>query len=533
MNVCMFVLNNCKYDTRVLKEARTLTDAGHDVRIMALLDEQSEPYEEINGFRIIRIALDPVNQRTIRAIMNTESYTASFILRPTLRWIVEQVVRLPIRAYRLLRLILRLPLWVCHLTKLRSTQHARKVEQPHGSPSHEIEQTPIATSHEIKQASKSDFHKLGLLILSSTQNIAHRIAWDVIWGITWSVRLRARTYLNRVLKVINRPFDRAFFWRDYWQRSWRAIRDEPADIYHCHDLNTLPVGYKAKRRVAGKLVYDSHELFAELHYFPRLERWILRLLEAFLIRRADAVITVNEFAAGELSRRYRINLPIVVRNCPPLARQDVEECNNSLRERLDLDGIVPIVIHVGIFNKSRGSETLVSAVPFMNDGVIVFLGWSNEETELKELVRCRGLDDRVFFAPPVAPGQVVTHISSAQVGVVLFRNFSLNHYYATPNKLWEYMNAGLPVVASNFPVLKAIVEDYHLGCTCNPEDPQDIANAINYILSDKSRYEGMKKNAMEAAKIFNWENESVRLLEVYTKFSQSADNRTASRAETW
>jgi len=81
-------------------------------------------------------------------------------------------------------------------------------------------------------------------------------------------------------------------------------------------------------------------------------------------------------------------------------------------------------------------------------------------------------------------------------------------------------------VTSNFPALKAIVEDYHLGCTCNPEDPQDIANAINYILSDKSRYNEMKKNALEAAKIFNWENESLGLLEVYMKFNQSADVRT-------
>jgi glycosyltransferase involved in cell wall biosynthesis len=514
----MFVLNNCKYDTRVLNEARTLADAGHNVRIIAILDEQSEPYEEINGFRIVRIALDPVNRRAIGAIMDAERYAGSFILRPILRLIV--------------RLIAEVPVWAYHRMKRRSARFPRRVEQPRGSASREIEETSTATSHEIKQPSKSAFHKLGLRILSCAQNVAWHIAWDVIWGITWSIRGRARTHLNRVLQAINRPFDTAFFFRDYWQRSWRAIRDEPADIYHCHDLNTLPVGYKAKRRTAGKLVYDSHELFAELHYFPRLERWILRLLEAFLIRCTDAVITVNEFAARELSRRYRIGLPVVVRNCPPLARQINEGCNGSLREWLGLDDTVTIIVHVGIFKKSRGSEKLVSAAPFLNDGVIVFLGWSNEEAELKELVRSRGLEDRVFFATPVAPGQVVTHISSAQVGVVLFRNFSLNHYYATPNKLWEYMNAGLPVVASNFPVLKAIVEDYRLGCTCNPEDPQDIANAINYILSDRSRYEEMKKNALEAAKIFNWENESVRLLEVYMKFSQSADDRTASPAWT-
>jgi glycosyltransferase involved in cell wall biosynthesis len=295
----------------------------------------------------------------------------------------------------------------------------------------------------------------------------------------------------------------------------------------------LPVGYKAKRRKAGKLVYDSHELFTELHYIPWLERSIFRLLERYLIRRADAVITVNEFAARELSIRYGISLPVVVKNCPPLARQSNEWRNGSLRRRLGLDDTVPIVVHVGIFNRSRGSEKLISAVPFLNDGVIVFLGWSNEEAELKELVRCWGLEDRVFFAPPIAPDQVVAHISSAQVGVVLFRNFSLNHYYATPNKLWEYMNAGLPVVASNFPVLKAIVEGYRLGCTCDPEYPRDIANAINYVLLDKSRYEEMRKNALEAAKTFNWENESRKLLEIYARLSHLADDKIVLPPGAW
>jgi glycosyltransferase involved in cell wall biosynthesis len=122
---------------------------------------------------------------------------------------------------------------------------------------------------------------------------------------------------------------------------------------------------------------------------------------------------------------------------------------------------------------------------------------------------------------------VVGYISSAQVGVVPFLNVSLNHYYATPNKLWECMNAGLPIVSSNFPALKAIVEGYRLGCTYDPEYTRDLANAINYVLSDECRYEEMKKNALEAAKIFNWENESKKLLEVYRRLSKSADDRTA------
>jgi glycosyltransferase involved in cell wall biosynthesis len=403
MKVCMFVLNNCKYDTRVLKEARTLTEAGHDVRIIAVLDEDTEPYEEKDGFRIIRVTRKRIRYRVLQAI-------------------------------------------------------------------------------------------LGRKVLAA-------------------------------LAVFNRPL----VFGEYCYRSWKVVKHEPADVYHSHDLTTLPVGYMAKRRANGKLVYDSHELFTELHYVPRIERPIFRFVERRLVQRADAVITVNEFAAGELSERYGIGLPGVVMNCPPLAKQSGEQYNSSIRESLGLGDAVPIIVHVGLFSKSRGSEKLVSAVPFLNHGVIVFLGWGAgaEEIELKELVRQKGLEDKVLFVPPVAPEEVVGYISSAQAGVVLFRNVSLNHYYATPNKLWECMNAGLPVVSSNFPALKAIVEGYRLGKTCDPEDPKDIAAAINWVLADKKRYEKMRRNALKAAKIFNWENESRKLLEVYRRLSKHADDRTA------
>jgi len=341
--------------------------------------------------------------------------------------------------------------------------------------------------------------------------------------------LWVRRILYRVPRAALRPFARPLTYWDYYSRSWQAVKHEPADIYHSHDLNTLPGGYIAKRRTGGKLVYDSHELFATLHYIPRVERFISRFVERYLIHRTDAVITVNEFAAEELSRRYGIGLPVVVRNCPPLARQGDEQYNSSLRESLGLDDTVPIIVHVGKFARAKGSEKLVSAVPFIPTGVVVFLGWGAvaEEIYLKELVKRKGLEDRVLFAPPVAPDQMVGHISSAQVGVMPLLDFGLNHYYATPNKLWECIGAGLPVVSSNFPSFKSIIEGYRLGCTCDPEYPRDIANAINYVLSDECRYEEMKKNALKAAKIFNWENESKNLLEVYRRLSQRADDRTA------
>jgi glycosyltransferase involved in cell wall biosynthesis len=482
MKVCMFVLNNCERDSRVLKEARTLTDVGHDVRIIAILDKDTEPYEEREGFRIIRVALDPVTDRIARAIMRAEDSAYRLAIRPA-AWSYHQIRRL-------------------------SGLFRRSAEPADVLVRHKSDEPSTAVPHEAEQPPTSVSHNVG--------------------GLVWLAHRRLRLSLYRILGSASRPLDRPLRLLDYCGRSWMVIKGEPADVYHSHDLDTLLAAYVAKRRTGGRLVYDSHELFTEQRYIPRVERLLFRLVERFLIHRVDAVVTVNAFVANELSKRYRIGPPLVVMNCSPLARQSGKQDGSSLRRALGLDDAVPIIVHVGKFNSDRGSEKLVSAVPCLKRGVIVFLGWSDKEGGLRELVSEKGLAGRVFFAPPVAPDHVVSHIRSAQVGVMPFLDLGLSYYYATPNKLWECIGAGLPIVCSDFPAVKSIVEGYHLGRTCNPEDPADIAAAINWVLADRGRYEEMKANALEAAKIFNWENESRKLLDVYRQLDRGADHRMAS-----
>lgn len=449
MKICMFLLNNCKRDSRVLKEAKSLTDAGHDVKIIAVMDKESEPYEERDGFRIIRVDRNPIHYRTFTASRKTPVFLLPFLgIILMLRW-VSRLFVFPFK--------------------------------------------------QVRRSKKRPLSKL------------YR---------------RIKQYYNIRLKALMAVFYRAFTLIDYYYRSWQVVKDEPADIYHSHDLTTLPAGYLAKKRTGGKLIYDSHEIFTELHYVRPVERVIFRFMERYLIRRADAVVTVNEFAAMELSKRYRVGLPTVVMNCPPKPIQGDKQCAISLRERLDLNDTVPIIVHIGLLSKARGSEKLISAVPFLNSGVVAFLGWGTEENDLKELTKQKGLENRVFFALPVEPDRVVEHISSASIGVVPLLNVSLNHYYATPNKLWECISAGLPLVTSNFPALSAIVDGYCLGKTCNPEDPEDIAAAINWVLSDKMRYEEMRKNVLKAARMFNWENESTKLMAIYRRMYYNRNNQS-------
>lgn len=388
----MFVTNSCKYDTRVLKEAATLTSAGYDVRIIATLDEETECYEEKDGFRIIRVPNAPGLRRLLKKTL---------IIRPFVSLL-----------YRSLALL------------------------------------------------------------------------------------------------------------DYCRCSWKVVKGEPADIYHSHDFTGLPIGYYAKRKLGGKLVYDSHELFTEIFGLGFFTKRILRLIEKFLIHRADEVITVNNSIAMELSKRYKIELPHVIMNCPPKSQPSKQGAAASLRKRLGLNKETPVVLYHGGFAPGRGLENLILSAKYLNKGKIVMMGQGKIEQVLKDLANKIQLGDKVLFAEPVLPHEVAGQVAEASIGVSLTRNVCLNNFFSTPNKFFDYLIAGIPVVTSDFPELKRITEEHNLGKTCNPEEPRDIAAAINWVLGDKQRYQQLRANATKAAKLFNWEIEAKKLLEIYHRLAK-------------
>ncbi|MFC2013066.1 glycosyltransferase family 4 protein [Chloroflexota bacterium] len=429
MKVWMFVFNNCKYDARVLREAKTLAEDGHDVKIAAILDQDTEPAEERDGFRIIRVN------------------------------------RLPI---------------------------------------------DVSAAHNEGKHISPDNNTTAILFRLFYQPLRRRIHLAYFW---------AKNNLHGLLRIPLIVIYRSLSFFKYYRNSWELVRKEPADVYHCHDLDTLFLGYIAKRRHGGKLVYDVHELTTELAYIPHYEKPVWRVLEQFMIKRADAVIATGRYREEYLSKKYGIPSPTEILNCPLVSSEPYPD--NSLRKELGLlDSSVPIILYAGGYSHGRGLQNLVRAVPYLTRGVVVLMGWGALEQKLRNMVREKGLERKVLFLKPVPPDKLVRYIASATLGVVIYQFTSLNNYYATPNKLYEYINAGLPVVSSNFPALKEIIEGYEFGKTFDPEEPQSIAAAINWILADEQRYTRMRKKALEAASTFTWEREAIKLRELYQGLSQ-------------
>lgn len=331
---------------------------------------------------------------------------------------------------------------------------------------------------------------------------------------------RARGVLESLRAAGNLAFVRIALPADlfkYWRRAHRVATKQPADVYYAHDLDTLPVAYLASRRSGAGLVYDSHELYVERSLSPRRTRVALGVwtwMEARLIRRASRVITVGDGIAEELSRRYGVPRPAVVRNVPALPPAAEPP---DLRAKLDLLRELRIVLYLGGFAPNRGLEQLIEATARIPEIALVALGYGQPLYVSALRARAEGLGaaGRVRFAGPVQPEEVVTHAAGADIGACLIQDTGFSYYNSLPNKLFEYLAAGLPVVGSDFPGIGGLVRDHDVGVLCRPDDPEAVASAIRELLGDPERLDQRRANARAAARVLNWGTESRRLLEVF------------------
>jgi glycosyltransferase involved in cell wall biosynthesis len=304
----------------------------------------------------------------------------------------------------------------------------------------------------------------------------------------------------------------------YVRSALRQLRPGGPAVFVAHDLITLPVGWLAKRRHGGRLVYDSHELYTEHDAGAlggRLARRRWRALESRLIRDADHVITVCDSIADELARRYGVPRPTVIRNVPRRPGEFVPGLD--LRERLGIPPELALVLYLGGLTRNRGLEQLIEAAELLPECAVVMLGPSAPDYSgrLEGLVARHGLGHRVHVLGPVEPDRVIGTAGSADVGVTFIQNVGLNNYFSLPNKLFEYVHAGLPVVTSAFPELERVVLGCDIGVTCDPADPATIARAIGELLHDGERRARMSANARAAATDLSWEAEGRRYVGLF------------------
>ena len=334
---------------------------------------------------------------------------------------------------------------------------------------------------------------------------------------------------------VRRALPAALYRLAFFASFVRAIRAQRPDVVHAHDAAMLLPGLVGARVVGARLVYDSHELATSVPYRDRAWAWFVASIERLAIRRAAAVITVSDGIADELVARYRLRRrPTVLRNVSALAPRRIrvaQSCHSQLPAtrvddlpegsggglRAHVGAAASIVLHQGAPAVDRGCEALIGALAHLPSKVhVVFLG-SGEPAfaaELVELAQRLGVEDRVRLVDSVGLDQLLAWTREADVGVALLEDTCLNHRLALPNKLFEYVAAGVPVVVSDLPELRRIVDHYNIGWTATPGDPRAIAEAISRALDERDDprlHEGLARAAAELC----WSEESRRLTEVY------------------
>lgn len=293
----------------------------------------------------------------------------------------------------------------------------------------------------------------------------------------------------------------------------RAAACRP-DAIHAHDAAMLLPGLLAARRAGARLVYDSHELATGVPYRSGAWAAVVAGAERLGVPRADAVIAVSDGIAAELQERYGLHeRPTVVRNLPDLPPPGAAPAPD-LRRELGL-GDAPLLLHQGAAAAGRGCETLLRALALLPGPHLLFLGAAGPDAaRLGAVAEGCGVAARTHFAGPVPPEALLSHTAQADVGVSLLEDSCDNHRLALPNKLFEYVAAGLPVVVSDLPEAARLVRERRIGYPADPADPGSVAAALRTALAQRSD-EGLRGRLAEAGAELSWEREKRRLLAVY------------------
>jgi glycosyltransferase involved in cell wall biosynthesis len=288
-----------------------------------------------------------------------------------------------------------------------------------------------------------------------------------------------------------------------------------ADVYVSNDLDTLLPAFLCSQMQDRKLVYDAHELWTDQfigsdHWIDGYPAWLLSLLndmEQRLIKYCDATLTVNEFIAREMENRYGAR-PNVILNLPKLNEHLEPHAPNKIKT----------VLYQGAYGPGRGLENVLHACHYLHHDVRISLrGYGAFESKLRQIAKSEKISN-CRFEQPVAQDDAIAAASSADVGVVPYLPLNLNNYYTSPNKLFDYIQAGLAVVASDVPYLREIITKYHIGYVFDPTDIKSMAQAIN-MATRPATLKRLRKNVLNIRPLFCWENEEEKYLAIFKGLS--------------
>ena len=287
-------------------------------------------------------------------------------------------------------------------------------------------------------------------------------------------------------------------------------------VIHAHDFTALPIAFLIAKIMKIPLVYDSHELWSESEHenYPKFIIKLAYFLEKLFAKRADRIITVSDTINHYLQKYFNNQRISTVRNIPSYT---FEGESHILREKYFIPGDVPIFIYVGSLSQERGVDLILIALSKITnlEFKFVFLGNGPYSVKMREYIEKHNLTSNVILSSAVPQNDLIKYIKSADIGVHAIPNTCLNHDYCLPNKLFEYIHAGVGVLCTGLTEMSHLIKTYQIGMTFKDKNPEDLAEKIIYLIKNKEEVNKYKRNAQRLAESLTWENEFQRLKLVY------------------
>ncbi len=325
-------------------------------------------------------------------------------------------------------------------------------------------------------------------------------------------RLPGSLPVQRQYKTIrfSLPFKKNFgFYASYNIRLFIHLLSHHYNFYVANDLDTLPACAMARLFTRHPVALDYHELYTEM---PELiqtpfQRKCWLLLEKIFFKVSAVRYTVSQLIACELNNRY--HLPVaVIRNLPfPFDRNQVSPALSANGRK--------IILYQGVLNVGRGLEMVIKAMHFIENAVFVIIGEGDIEADLKALVQTDKLEGKVIFTGKIPFENLHAYTLSATLGISLEEDRGINYRYALPNKLFDYIQAGIPVLVSDLPEMRAIVEQYKVGEILKSRNITEFAKQVKDIIENEDKLSYYRSMTETASIELNWEKEKLKLLEIY------------------
>jgi len=284
----------------------------------------------------------------------------------------------------------------------------------------------------------------------------------------------------------------------------KAIYQKP-DLVHCHDTLALPLGVVVKLFTRARLVYDAHELESDRNGLARVQSWLTLQAERLLWRFVDALIVVSPSIDAWYQDKIGPKPSAIILNSPMISNETLRE-SDYLRRKFSIPSDQKVFIYVGILGPGRGIDLVTRAFthPTINSHV-VFLGYGDLAEELKRLA----VDHpSIHVHDAVQHSDVVPIVRSADFGLCLVQNVSLSDYFCLPNKLFEYCFAGVPVLASDFPDIRALISKYKIG-ECSSLEPDVFREVIKLLETSNKKFEFADLTPL------SWQAQEQKLIELY------------------